>query len=122
MSRVRLTLRGMQFHDNDTIDIMNIGEDDSALICQTDLRPCCGTGFRAGEWYYPNGTVVPVIGTESDFYRNRESDGTVRLNRRNNANHPTGIYHCEVPDENNITRTLHLGVFNFGHLGRLFWC
>ena len=76
---VRLILRGLQYHDNDTINIMDIGERDSALICQTDLRPCCKI-FRAGEWYYPNGTAVPIEGKQRGFYRNRGDDGNVQLN------------------------------------------
>ena len=115
-----MSLGGVQVYGNDTIDIMNIGEDDSALVCQTDLRPCCRTGFRAGEWFYPNGSVVHTEGTGGNFYRNRGDDGTVKLNRRNNASHPIGIYRCEVPNENNISQTLYIGVFNSGHFGRLF--
>lgn len=115
MSGVRLTLRGVQYHDNDIIDISDVAENNSALICQTNLRPCCRTGFHADEWYYPNGTAVPIEGTGSDIYWNRGDDGTVKLNRRSNVNHPAGIYRCEVPDEYNITQTLHIGLLNSGH-------
>ena len=115
---VRLTLRGVQYHDNDTINIMAIGENDSALICQTDLRPCCKR-FRAGHWYYPNGTAVLNSNAGGDYYRNRGDDGTVRLNRRNNAIYPIGIYRCEIPDHNGINRSLHVHLIT-RHFGKLF--
>ena len=122
-SGVRLTLRGVQYHDNDTIDILDIGENNAALICQTDLRPCCRTGFRAGEWYYPNGTRVPTEGMKKCFYRNRGDDGTVRLNRRYYADYPTGTYRCEIPDASNTIQTLHIHVIHYGkyepQVGRL---
>ena len=116
-----MTLGGVQYHDNDTIDILGIGENNSALICQTDLRPCCrSSGFRAGEWYYPNGTVVLIEGTGESFYRNRGDDGTVRLNRRYYVNYPTGTYRCEIPDASNTIRTLHIRILDYiQHVGRL---
>ena len=119
---VRLTLRGVWYHDNDVINIMDVGENESALICQTDLRPCCKySTFRAGEWYYPNGEVVPIEGKKRDFYRNRGDDGTVRLNRRNNATYPNGIYRCEIPDHRGINQTLHidLKLVTYSYFGKL---
>ena len=118
-SGVRLTLRGVQYRDNETIDILGIGENNLALICQTDLRPCCRTGFRAGEWYYPNGKVVPTESSGESFYRNRGGDGTVRLNQRFYVNYPTGIYRCEIPDASNITRTLHIRILDYNNIGML---
>ena len=114
---VRLILRGLQYHDNAIINIMDIGEHDSALICQTNLRPCCKIS-RAGEWYYPNGTAVPIEGRQQDFYRNRDDNGTVRLNRRNNANYPVGVYRCEIPGVTNTMQTLHVGLISNGHFGK----
>ena len=118
---VRLTLRGVQYHDNDTINIVDIGENDAALICQTNLRPCCRSGLaRAGQWYYPNGTAVPIEGERKHFYQNRGDDGTVRLNRRNNATHPIGIYRCEIPDQTGISQNLYIGLHTYSHSGKLF--
>ena len=114
---MRLTLRGVQYHDNETIDILDIGENNLALVCQTDLRPCCRTEFHAGEWYYPDGTRVYSV---TSIYRHRRDDGTVRLNRRYYADYPTGTYRCEIPDASNITRTLHIHVLDYvQNIGRL---
>jgi hypothetical protein len=69
--------------------------------------PCCATaGVRAGEWFFPNGMIVPNQGEASSFYRNRGDDGTVNLNRLNaNVFMPTGLFCCEVPDAlNNVQR------------------
>ena len=51
------------------------------------------------DWHFPNGTIVPRHSdvpsanfTKSAFIHQ------VRLNRRNNALTPNGIYECRVPD------------------------
>ena len=89
------------------------------MICQTDLRPCKIS--RAGEWYYPNGTAVPIEGRQQDFYRNRDDNGTVRLNRRNNANYPVGVYRCEIPDHSGIGKILHIGLLTYSSFGKLLY-
>ena len=62
--------------------------------------PCCRTPpNRAGEWFFPNGIVVPVSGAATTFYRNRGDDGTVNLNRVNTGIiSPTGLFCRVVPD------------------------
>ena len=106
-----LTLNGVQYPNNSVINIEAIGRNGEALICQTNKRPCCGTPpNRAGEWYYPNGARVPVEGTGSAIYRDREDEGQVRLNRRNDVIHPIGVYRCKVPDAQNINRSLYAGL------------
>ena len=89
--------------NNSNIRIGEIGEgDDGALICVTDLIWCCrnadtpGMG-GAGEWFYPNGSAVPIEGSGYDFYRSRGT-GIVRLNHRNNAMSTIGQFCCVVPD------------------------
>ena len=86
------------------------------LLCLTDSTQCCRrsdnpNGVQLGHWYFPDGTLVPD-GTEPtrDFYRNRGAS-VVRLNRRNNAQSPTGVYRCEIPDASGTTQTLYVGVY-----------
>ena len=116
---VKLILGGVQYPNRSIINIREIGENDEALICQTNRRPCCQGPNRTGEWYYPNGSNLTIEGSGKDFYRNRGNDGEVRLNRRNNALYPTGIYRCEVPDARNIDRTVYVSLLRFGEYGRL---
>ena len=106
-----LTLNGVQYPNNSVINIEAIGRNGGALICQTNKRPCCrAPPNRAGEWYYPNGTQVPTEGTRSAIYRDRGDEGQVRLNRKNDTTDPTGLYRCEVPDAQNIKRSLYAGL------------
>ena len=71
--------------------------------------PCCRHQYVAGEWFFPNGLMVKMMG--SSFIRNRgrdggTSDGTVNLNRLGDAMFPTGLFCCVVPDATDITQTL----------------
>ena len=115
---VYLSLSGVVYANNSAIQITVIGKTDpdadlnDGLQCITDRMPCCAaTEGRAGEWYFPNGTLVPVLGTGTNmataFYRNRGDDGTVNLNRLNtNVLIPTGLFCCEVPDVAGDTQPL----------------
>ena len=85
---------------NSLIPITDVGDagvtGEAALLCRTDKPGCC-SGTREGEWLYPNGTAVRTNakGPSDPFYRNRGTN-VVRLNRRNGATGPTGLYCCEV--------------------------
>ena len=53
-----------------------------------------------GEWYYPNNmSTVRTQGEGGSFFRNR-GQSVIHLHRRHNATMPTGLFYCEVPDEN----------------------
>ena len=77
------------------------------LTCHTDLVTCCRAGDTGtvgmGEWYYPNGTVVPNRHAGDGFYRLRNSPQAIKLARRivdidgNGALGPTGLYCCVIP-------------------------
>ena len=91
----------------------DIGEGDDALLCITNNTACCGRaevpgGDILGDWYYPNGTGVPSMLDEWDFYRNRRQS-VVRMNRRRGG--VDGIYRCEIPDAAGINQTLYIGVY-----------
>ena len=89
-------LGGTTYLNNTVVLVDDIGEEGNALLCVTSKQDCCTTD-RRGEFYYPNGVLVPTNGRGQDFYRNR-GDGFIRLNRRNGATSPTGRYRCEIPD------------------------
>ena len=83
---------------------VEVAEARTSLVCQTINLGilCCrggGDGNRAGDWYFPNGNVVPVNGgnEEADFTRSGFTQ-QVRLNRRNGAMTPTGVFECRVLD------------------------
>ena len=88
----------------------DIGEEAAALQCTTDRAVCCKTE-RAGEFYFPDGTQVPTLGTNASirtYYRNRDS-GFIRLNRRNNGME-TGQFRCEIPDASGTTLNLFINI------------
>ena len=94
--------------------LRNIGEGDAgALLCTTDRTACCTGTSRAGEWFYPDGRMVPILVDGQPYYRNRGSS-LIRLNRRPNQGLSvmyTGIYCCEIPDQNNVMQTLCVGAY-----------
>ena len=116
---VRLLLRGEQYLNNSGVMISSIGEGNDALMCVTDKPDCCRSPYtsqhhdfeRFGEWYLPNGSSVRTSGHGHDFYRDRGFQ-TVRLNHRNNAMYPTGIFHCELPDITGTNRTLYVELYS----------
>ena len=112
---------GTQYPNNSILNIEDVGEGDRALACQTDKRPCCRTPpYRFGQWYYPNGSRVPIYGVGAPFYRNRSDEGIVRLNQRNQyreADYSTGLFCCVLPDAINITHTLCIGLLTIGSIG-----
>ena len=113
------------YANNSVIDVNLVGEgfegvqitDGGALECHTDDITCCRgrdnpNGPGRGEWYYPNGTVVPSPGGGTWFYRTRDHM-VIRLNRIGGSDSLspglTGLYHCEMPGaERTITRYIEL--------------
>ena len=101
------------YPNNSVVDINLVGEgfegaqitDGGALECHTEDTTCCrgidnppnGTG--RGEWYYPNGTVVPPPGGDTSIYRTR-GHMVVRLNRVDGSivqTSASALYKCEIP-------------------------
>ena len=105
---------GVTFANNSVIDIQLVGEgfltDSGALECHTDDTTCCRgidnlNGGGRGEWYYPDGTVVPPPGGVGyGFYRTR-GHMVIRMNRPLGPVPPTGIYTCVIPGAGGDTTT-----------------
>ena len=107
---VYLSLKGVVYPNNSVILITEIEEtnatSNNGLQCITDRRPCCAAhSNRHGEWFFPNGSMVPGTfqGGVTTFFRNRGDNGTVNLNRLNSSiMMPTGRFCCVVPDATDV--------------------
>ena len=110
----------MLYPNNSAVALADIGEaadiggDNTALFCLTDLTTCCrgGDGGSAGEWFLA-GQTEPVVGVSNaqstDSFTRGRGPSAVRLNHVGNAQGPTGIYTCQVPDGSGL-RTAYIGV------------
>ena len=108
----------------DSILITDIGEFTSStdpgrsLVCVTSNvnTQCCrgSDGGNVGEWYFPDGTMVPrnSDAPSADFTRTGFTH-EVRLNRKNDALTPTGTYECRVPDSGTGSVTIAIGECTF---------
>ena len=114
---VWFSLNGTTYQNNSCVALEDIGEGDDALFCMTSFNACCSASYTAtksslGNWFFPNGTVVPSSGgTHGDFYRTR-GQMVVSMYRRRGGD--DGIYRCEIPDSLNVTQTIYIGVYTGG--------
>ena len=94
----------------------NIGESHESLLCLTNLTACCRTPHSTaalGDWFYPNATAVPNMvidaqGLRWDFYRTRGQMMVLMHRRRGGV---TGMYRCDMPDQNENPHRLYVGVY-----------
>ena len=122
LTDIAFQLSGVFYANNSNVFIGGIGEEDDALLCLTDATQCCrgsdNPSGALGEWYFPDGTLVPDGQDASrDIFRNR-GPSVVRLNHRNNAQSPTGVYRCEIPDVSGTNQNIFVGVNSNGNQGR----
>ena len=105
----------MSYSNGSTVLRTDIGEGAAALQCTTDSTTCCTNKngeIRAGEFYFANGTLVPIesVDTTSPYYRTRSSM-LISLNRRSNIpTQPTGQFRCEIPDASGTTVNLFINI------------
>ena len=103
-------IHASQFYDiNQDIDFGGITD---ALWCQS-----ANNNTNIGTWYYPNGTEVPLF--DGDFTDSsapspvfsKRFSGQIALARRAGLAGYEGLYKCIIPDENDVNRTLLVGVY-----------
>ena len=88
------------------------------IVCHSDLHYCCNgpQGIHRGDWYFPNGTVLPFSGNNIPIGLGRSAQRVVI--RRTTATGPTGIYRCDIPtnavhDDTDISvrETVYVGLY-----------
>ena len=108
-------LQGIPYMNNSNVTLEDIGEGHDTLLCITNLTACCssaytgGMGTGLGNWFFPNGTRLPSVGSQWDFYTTR-GQMVVQMHRRRGG--VEGIYRCEIPDAMNVNQTIYIGVYS----------
>ena len=107
---------GPALADHSYVDLSTVGTvDDNAVVCHTDLSTCCSgsQGFHRGNWYFPNGTRLPLAGV---IYLGRTDQ--IAVIRRTTATGPTGIYRCDIQTvavhsntDISVGETLYVGLY-----------
>ena len=122
-SAVQLELGTARPANNTLVMITGIGntltsDGGDPLVCATQLAACCAAfDHRDGDWFYPNGTGVPNLGTGYSFFRTRRNSGpggvlgAVILHRRDSIMGPTGIYSCVIAGTDGDDQTLYVGLY-----------
>ena len=109
---VGFSLNDTTYQNNSLVTLEDIGEDDTALLCMTNLVACCRhpyTNKGIGNWYFPNETRVYI--RNWDIYRTR-GQMVVYMHRRRGGE--KGIYRCEIHDSMNVMQTIYIGVYTAG--------
>ena len=100
-------LSGTLYPNNSIVDIADIGTGVDALHCITNRMQCCRDS-ASGDWYLP-GQITPIEGNGENFSRSRWPSA-VLIHRRNSATEPKGLYRCEIPNSDDMIRSLYIGV------------
>ena len=108
------------------VDLSLVGDDDSgsdSVQCHTDLDTCCtgNQGVHRGDWIPPgNEERLPFSSEEGDIYEIRGAQ-RVDLNRRNNADMPSGIYRCRIAtiavhddSDHSVRESVYVGLYDSG--------
>ena len=98
----RLSFMSQTLANNSYVDLSLVGRPDvdggEGVQCITDLDTCCSMaeGTHRGDFYFPNGTRLPVPAINVDTFEVRGAQ-RIEIRRNTNANSPTGIYRSDIP-------------------------
>ena len=124
-----ITFMGKTLADHDYVDISQVGNmmnGSDSVQCRTDLSTCCSDdqGSHRGDWYFPNGTRLPIPGGRPPIVEFRQAQ-RVDL-RHNSGTEPTGIYRCDIATDavhdNGMRETIYVGLYtSTGGITILSW-
>jgi hypothetical protein len=85
-------------------------DNETTLLCSTDRENCCIDEFNIpGSWFLPNGSKISPSTINTQSLHIVLGSQTVGLNL--SLELPSGIYHCEMMDRENITHHLYAGIY-----------
>ena len=99
--------------NNSVVAWTGIGKAAAALMCLTDKTDCCNSTKSRGNsnWYHPNGggSAVLPLGDEAYYQTYRKS--SILLHRNGTVPTVTGVFHCDVVDNNGTMQRLYIGIY-----------
>ena len=100
-----------QLIPNNSVLSLNSFCNGTSLFCVTNRPFCCDTN-RLGSWYPPDypDPVDNVSNTSSALDQAWGDDQSVRLFGVDSVE--SGLYRCEVPDRDNVTQILYVGIYS----------
>lgn len=107
----------VEYPNNSIFYLLDIGENNSAISCITNLSTCCtseetGSNVSLGNWYQPNGDRIVTVSSRSAINSNftvTRGRSVIHLHHSNNTTEPNGRFTCEIPDSDGIVRYLYAG-------------
>ena len=95
-----VSFMGTNLPNHSYVDLIAVGDTQDgsdSVQCHTDLRTCCyrDAGPDRGDWYFPNGTRLPVPRTTFNIFESRVAQ-QVKLLHRGRSDVTSGIYCCTV--------------------------
>ena len=83
----------------------------ASLFCSTDRENCCIDEFNIpGSWFLPNRSKISSATTNTQSFHIGLGNQTVGLNISPDL--PSGIYHCEMIDRDNVTHHLYADIYH----------
>ena len=103
---VKLEYGPNQESNNTLITVNGTQEEKKVIFCSTDTKN--DDLNIPGSWFLPNGSKAT---TNTQSLHTALGNQTVGLNITNSAELPSGIYHCEMMDRENVTHHLYAGIY-----------
>ena len=98
-----VSFMGKNLTNHSYVDLTLVGaavDGSDSVQCHTDLSTCCSNaaaGPDRGDWYFPNGTQLPVPPVTMSFsIIERRKAQRVELHQRGRSDVTSGIYRCTI--------------------------
>lgn len=112
---VVLVHEGQLILNNSLLSLESLGE--IGLSCITTLPNCCDTN-RSGNWFPPQGASPIEANSSSTLYQSWNNNQSIQLNRPSGLDSVMdGLYHCEVPDIDDVMHFLYIGIYSSANDG-----
>ena len=112
------TLRDQSYPNHGLVQINEIGETNgthsNGLNCVSDLPDCCISGMSPrGEFDFPDGSAVPIMGAIRNGYYRTRGDDRIVLNRRSEGM-VQGLFQCRIRTQTSQTEyeEFYIGVYD----------
>ena len=117
-----VSFMGQALADHSYVDLSTVGSDgdnSDSVVCHSDLGSCCsaGQGIHRGDWYFPNGAVLPFVGNTVPIGLGRGAQIAI-IRCTNDATGPTGIYRCRIATvavhsdtDQSVGETVYVGLY-----------